>query len=125
MVCFQDISTAEFTPLNSAKLLIENGLTVTGLPPMNVYSVSYAKGIQLINPVNRPFAILGVVKASEKLEFRNAKLPDGKLWNPTFIVEGFSDEKPLFEIIGGENKPVIDEGMSGTEGFKAVLKADV
>jgi hypothetical protein len=104
--------------LQNAKLVLENGLTITGLPPVNVYAVSYSKGTQTINPGKGLFAFLGVVKASEKLEKRNAAFPDGKLWNPTFIVEGFSDEKPLFEIIGGQNKPVIDEGMSGTEGIQ-------
>jgi len=64
------------------------------------------------------FTILGVVKSNQQLVARNAGLLDGKLWNPTYIVEGFSDEKPLFEIIGGESKPVIDEGFSGTEGIQ-------
>lgn len=104
--------------LQNAKLVLENGITITGLPPVNIYAISYPKGTQTINPGKGLFAILGVVKASQKLEFRNAELPDGKLWNPTYIVEGFSDEKPLFEIIGGENKAVIDEGMPGTEGIK-------
>lgn len=101
--------------LQNAKLILENGLTITGLPPVNVYAISFSKGTETLNFGKGLFAFLGVVKASEKLEPRNANFPDGKLWNPTFIVEGFSDEKPLFEIIGGENKPVIDEGMSGTE----------
>ncbi|MHC0446972.1 hypothetical protein ACWA1F_16290 [Flavobacterium sp. 3-218] len=101
--------------IKNSKLILENGVTITGLPPVNIYAVSYSKGTQTINFGKGLFAILGVVKASDKLEPRDAKLPDGKLWNPTFIVEGFSDEKPLFEVIGGENKPVIDEGMSGTE----------
>ncbi|WP_129746934.1 hypothetical protein [Flavobacterium anhuiense] len=104
--------------LQNSKLVLENGITITGLPSVNVYAVSFSKGTQTLNFGKGLFAFLGVVKASEKLEARNANFPDGKLWNPTFIVEGFSDEKPLFEIIGGENKPVIDEGMSGTEGIQ-------
>ncbi|MBO9586438.1 MAG: hypothetical protein J7574_19915 [Flavobacterium sp.] len=118
---FQDKSTEYLQSENfkDAKLVLENGVTITGLPPVNVYALSFSKGIQIINPNGKGlFAILGVVKASESLKSRDAKLPDGKLWNPTFIVEGFSDEKPLFEIIGGENKPVIDEGMTGTEGIQ-------
>ncbi|WP_294959586.1 hypothetical protein [uncultured Flavobacterium sp.] len=117
---FQD-KNAEYLPvdkLQNAKLVLENGVTITGLPPVNVYAVAFAKGTQNLNPGKGLFAILGVIKASEKPEPRNVNFPDGKLWNPTFIVEGFSDEKPLFEIIGGENKPVIDEGMSGTEGIQ-------
>ncbi|WP_427874191.1 hypothetical protein [Flavobacterium sp. MMS24-S5] len=104
--------------LQNAKLILENGATITGLPPVNVYVISFSKGTQTLNFGKGLFAVLGVVKASEKLEPRNANFPDGKLWNPTFIVEGFSDEKPLFEVIGGESKPVIDEGMYGTEGIQ-------
>lgn len=118
---FQDKNAEYRQPdnLQDAKLVLENGVTITGLPPVNVYALSFSKGTQSINPQGKGlFAILGVVKASENLKSRNAELPDGKLWNPTFIVEGFSDEKPLFEVIGGENKPVIDEGMSGTEGIQ-------
>ncbi|MCR4032007.1 MULTISPECIES: hypothetical protein [Flavobacterium] len=118
---FQD-KNADYCQLENfkdAKLVLENGVTITGLPPVNVYALSFPKGTQTINPQGKGlFAILGVVKASENLKSRNAELPDGKLWNPTFIVEGFSDEKPLFEVIGGENKPVIDEGMSGTDGIQ-------
>lgn len=112
---YERIDTAEFTPRNAVKLVLENGLTVTGLSPVNVYAVSYPKGTHTITPIYQPFVILGVIKQNQNLVSRNAEMPDGKLWNPTFIVEGFSDEKPLFEVIGGENKPVIDEGMSGTE----------
>ncbi|POY39490.1 hypothetical protein C3L50_09935 [Flavobacterium alvei] len=116
---FQEKDNADYRQLNNAKLVLENGLTITGLPPVNVYAISYSKGTHIINPEGKGlFVILGVVKASEKLVSRNAEFPDGKLWNPTFIVEGFSDEKPLFEVIGGENKPVIDEGFSGTEGIQ-------
>jgi hypothetical protein len=45
---------------------------------------------------------------------RDVGLPDGKLWD-TFITEGFYDQNPLFEIIGGPDTPVIDEGSVGTE----------
>jgi hypothetical protein len=109
----------QFSAADKAKLVLENGVTVTGLPAVNVYTISFSKGTQTILPNAKGlFVVLGVVKNSQNLTFRNAEFPDGKLWNPTFIVEGFSDEKPLFEIIGGENKPVIDEGMPGTEGIQ-------
>ena len=118
---FQEKGNPEYLQFNNsakAKLILENGITITGLPPVNVYAISYSKGTQTINPGKGLFTVLGVGKENQQLTSRNAELPDGKLWNPTFIVEGFSDEKPLFEIIGGENKPVIDEGMSGTEGIQ-------
>lgn len=119
---FQEKDNKDYLQVSAtdkAKLVLENGVTVTGLAPVNVYAISYSKGTQTILPNAKGlFVVLGAVKSSQNLVFRNAEFPDGKLWNPTFIVEGFSDEKPLFEIIGGENKPVIDEGMTGTEGIQ-------
>lgn len=116
---FQVKDNSDYRQLNNAKLVLENGLTITGLPPVNVYAVSFQKGTQIINPEGKGlFTVLGVIKNNQQIVSRNAEFPDGKLWNPTFIVEGFSDEKPLFEIIGGENKPVIDEGFPGTEGIQ-------
>ena len=119
---FQEKGNAEYVQLteaDNAKLVLENGVTVTGLPPVNVYAISFSKGTHTILPKTKGlFVVLGAVKSSQNLVSRNAEFPDGKLWNPTFIVEGFSDEKPLFEIIGGENKPVIDEGSPGTEGIQ-------
>jgi hypothetical protein len=116
---FQEKDNADYRQLKNAKLVLENGVTITGLPPVNVYAISFSKGTHIINPEGKGlFAVLGVIKNNQKLLSRNAEFPDGKLWNPTFIVEGFSDEKPLFEIIGGENKPVIDEGFPGTEGIQ-------
>jgi len=104
---------------DNVKTVLQNGVTITGLPPVNVYAISYPKGINTILPNEKGlYVVLGVVKQNQNLGFRDAEMPDGKLWNPTFIVEGFSDEKPLFDIIGGENKPVIDEGFPGTQGIQ-------
>lgn len=116
---FQEKNNPEYRQLSNAKLVLENGLTITGLPPVNVYAIPFSKGTHIVNPEGKGlFAVLGVIKNNQSIVSRNAEMPDGKLWNPTFIVEGFSDEKPLFEIIGGENKPVIDEGFPGTEGIQ-------
>lgn len=119
---FQDKSNNEFLQLDttdSAFLVYQDGVTITGLPSVDVYAISYKKGTHTILPSAKGlYAVLGVVKMKETLVSTNAGQLDGRLWNPTFIVEGFSDEKPLFEIIGGENKPVIDEGMQGTEGIQ-------
>jgi len=118
---FQD-KNAEYLQVNQIgnnNEILSNGVTITGLPPVDVYAIPYGKGTHTILPNQKGlFAVLGVLKIDQKLNARDAKLPNGKLWNPTFIVEGFSDEKALFEIIGGENEPVIDEGMSGTEGIQ-------
>jgi len=113
---FKD-ENSNINDLKNAELILENGLTITGLPAVNVHALSFSKGTHTIN-LSGFFTVLGVVKSSEQLNFRNAEYPDGNLWNPTFIVEGFSDEKPIFEIIGGQNSPVVDEGMPGTEGIQ-------
>ena len=116
---FQEKDNADYRQLNNAKLVLENGVTITGLPLVNVYAMPFSKGTHIINPEGKGlFVVLGVIKNNPPIVSRNAEFPDGKLWNPTFIVEGFSDEKPLFEIIEGENKPVIDEGFPGTEGIQ-------
>jgi predicted GH43/DUF377 family glycosyl hydrolase len=119
---FQEDNNQEYLQSNAlgkGNLLLENAVTITGLSPVKVYAITYTKGTHLILPKAKGlFSILGVLKSNQQLVARDAKLPDGKLWNPTFIVEGFSDEKPLFEIIGGENQPVVDEGMPGTEGIQ-------
>lgn len=119
---FQDKGNKEFLqlePSSKSTLLLQNGVTITGLPPVNVYALSFEKGTHSILPDAKGlFAVLGVVQMKQALVARNAEKLDGRLWNPTYIIEGFSDEKPLFEIIGGENKPVIDEGFPGTEGIQ-------
>lgn len=118
---FQEKDNNEFFQFTNdnpnAKLILKNAVTITGLPPVDIYAFSCLEATYSFKNKGL-FAVLGVVKNTQKLESRDAKLPDGKLWNPTFIVEGFSDEKPLFEIIDGENKPVVDEGMPGTEGIQ-------
>lgn len=104
--------------LENAELVLENGLTITALPAVDVYAVSFKKGTHQLPLSKGMFAILGAVDAKQSLQSRKLDFPQGTLWNPPFIVEGFSDEKALFEIIGGENKPTIDEGMPGTEGIQ-------
>jgi hypothetical protein len=100
------------------QLVLDSAITITGLPPVKVYAVAYPKGTHTINPAGKGlYTVLGVVKASQPLAQRNVGLPDGREWEP-FIVEGFYNDQPLFEIIGGPDKPVIDEGMPGTEGIQ-------
>ena len=53
---------------------------------------------------------------------RDVHLPDGRLWEP-FIIEGFSDEAPLFKIVGGPEKPVLDEGAPDTEDIQGGFEA--
>ena len=118
---FKDASADYLQPkqLENATLVFQNGVTVTGLPAVDVYTVEFNKGIQAILPNQKGlFMVLGAVGDSATLVQKDAEKLDGRLWNPTYIIEGFSDEKPLFEILGGENKAVIDEGFPGTEGIQ-------
>lgn len=100
-----------------AKLIIDSALTITGLPSYHIYSVFYKKGWQKIDYESPDAFIAGVVKADQPLNYQDAHLPDGREWHP-YITEGYTGKKPLFEIIGGPDAPVIDEGMPGTEGIQ-------
>ncbi|MDB5247137.1 MAG: hypothetical protein JWQ40_1531 [Segetibacter sp.] len=107
-----------------AEPVLKNAVTITGLPAIDVYVINYPKGTHAINlsKPNTQFTLLGVIDAKQTIPARDVQLPDGRLWEP-FIVEGFYDEKPLFEIIGGPGKPVVDEGMPGTEGIQGGFEA--
>lgn len=98
--------------------IIKNGLTITGLPPVNIYAFPYGKGTQELHiPFPGSYTILGIVKPIKDYQQFDAGLPDGRDWEP-YVVEGLSDEKALFDIIGGSDVPVLDEGMLGTEGIQ-------
>jgi hypothetical protein len=115
---FQDKDPAYRPAPAGAQRVLDSALTVTGLPAVHVYALAYPKGTHAIDPGGRGlFTVLGVVKASQPLAARNAALPDGRQWD-TFTVDGFGDDKPLFEVIGGPDQPTIDEGMPGTEGIQ-------
>ncbi|WP_246236284.1 glycoside hydrolase family protein [Flavobacterium ajazii] len=118
---FKDTSSdyLQANQLENAQLVIQNGVTVTGLPAVDVYALEVKKGIQTIFPNKKGlFMVLGAINNTSSLVQTDAKMLDGREWKFPYIIEDFSDEKPLFEIISGENKPVIDEGMSGTEGIQ-------
>jgi hypothetical protein len=108
----------QFAEDKNQKLVLKNAVTVTGLPPVDVYALEYKKGTHVINPEGSgSFIVLGVIRAGQSITLRDAGMPDGKLWEP-FIVEGFYNKTPLIEIIGGPDKPVLEEGMPGTEGIQ-------
>lgn len=101
-----------------AKLFnIDSALTITGMPSYNVYGIAFKKGWQTIDCKSPDAFIAGVIKAGQKINFFNAKMPDGRPWRP-YITDGLTDGNQLFEIIGGPGKPVIDEGMTGTESIQ-------
>jgi hypothetical protein len=95
--------------------VLANSMSITGKPSVDVYAISFSKGVHTIKyPGGNSWFIVGVVPAKQKMVTRDAHLPDGRLWEP-FIIEGFYSEKPLFEIISGPDSPVVDQGMPGTK----------
>ena len=94
---------------------IRNGVTIAGLPALDVYAFAYSKGNYKIEPVfTGSYVILGVIKGHPEMAGYDAMCPDGREWDP-FYVEGTSPGEALLETIGGPDLPVIDEGMPGTE----------
>lgn len=116
-----DLSSVNFTKGKlQPNAVLQNGVTITGLPSVDVYAIDYPKGIHSINfskSFKGLYTILGVVVSNQKLTSLNVGFPDGRLWDP-FIVEGFYDDSPLFEVISGIDTPVVDEVMPGTEGIQ-------
>ena len=112
----------QFIQFSKAKIPAEptlrNAMSVAGMPAIDVYVVAVSKGQQTINyKGGSPWLLLGAISHKQKIANRDAQLPDGRLWEP-FIVEGFYDQKPLFEVLGGPDVPIVEEGMPGTEGIQ-------
>ena len=101
--------------------VIKNAMSLTGLPAIDVYAVRYKKGIQHLKWTRNLFMVLGAVSSVANFAGQDAGCPDGRLWEP-FYIDGFTSEKALFEIVGGLDKPVLDEGMEGTQDIRADLK---
>lgn len=98
--------------------ILQNGVTVTGKPSVDVFAFSYKKGTHKIElNFGGPYILLGVVSDKQSLSARDLKFPDGREWEP-YVVEGFSEKKALFDILGGQNEPVVDEKSAGTEGIQ-------
>jgi hypothetical protein len=97
-----------------ATLVLDSALSITGMPAYQLYSVAYTKGEYTIRLAQPDCFVAGVVKASQTLNYRNAGMPDGRLWHP-YITDGYTDSMQLFDIIPACENPVIDEGMVGTE----------
>lgn len=102
---------------NAGKIL-QNGVTVTGKPSVDVFAFSYKKGTHKIElNFGESYVLLGVVSDKQSLSARDLKFPDGREWEP-YVVEGFSEKKALFDIFGGQNVPVVDEKSPGVEGIQ-------
>ncbi|MCD7899982.1 MAG: hypothetical protein LUH22_08935 [Bacteroides sp.] len=116
----------------TAKPVLLNGLSITELPAMDVFEVRYPAGEQSITIPSNPgfhLAILGVVASNQRISYRDGGIEDQEDYE-AFYIEGFSEGPQLFSVIGGQDDPVVEEGMPGTEGIQggfeggAMIKID-
>ena len=101
----------------SPKPILENAVSITELPALDIYPIAYKKGRHTITiPQGLDFQMIvsGAVPASRQLNFRDAKLADETDY-PAFYIEEFAEDAPLFTVVGGMDEPVVGVGSPGTE----------
>lgn len=110
-----DLGAGRLAPLPALK----RAIAVTEVADLDIYAVRYPRGKQSLTiPANMEGHILLVgATSATKFSGRDAELASGADY-PAFVIEGFSEKPALFEIIGGEDDPVVNEGMPGTEGIQ-------
>lgn len=99
---------------------LQNGLRVTELPALQIYGISYKKGEhQLSIPAEcaGKVILLGMATCQAPKQARDAQLADATEYL-SFFTEGYSEGPALFKVIGGQQDPVVEEGMPGTEGIQ-------
>lgn len=116
-----DVSVLEKIDFHKGKLslnpVLRNGISITELPAMDIFEVNYQSGEQEITIPSDPgfkLAILGVVSSNQKIKYRDVLFEDQDDYE-AFYIEGFAEGPTLFTVIGGQDDPVIEEGMPGTE----------
>lgn len=105
--------------LNPEPVLL-NGMSVTELTALDVYEVRYGSGIQRIMiPADPGFTmtVLGAVPNNYTIARRDAEIADQTDYE-AFYLDGFAEGPHLFEVLGGPDAPVVEEGMPGTEGIQ-------
>lgn len=98
---------------------LKRALRITECKVMDIYAVRYSAGKQTITipeGVKGQVAVVGYTSVT-KFSGRDQELETGEDY-PAFVIEGFSEKPALFEIIGGQDDPVVNEGMPGTEGIQ-------
>lgn len=104
--------------LNTSPVL-KRALRITEVPVMDIYAIRYSAGKQTLTipeGLQGQVAIVGYTSVS-KFSGRDMELETGENY-PSFVIEGFSEKPALFEVIGGQDDPVVNEGMPGTEGIQ-------
>lgn len=96
--------------------LLRRAVTVTEMPEIDLYAVRFSAGNHtiIVPEGGDALILLGVAKSLKNFKGEDAGLT-GAFDYPAFAIEGFTEKPALFTIIGGPDKPVVDEGMPGTE----------
>lgn len=103
----------------NATPVLKRAIAVTEVADLDIYAVRYARGSHTLTipaGLQGHVAVVGVTSVT-RFSGRDAELASG-IDYPAFVIEGFSEKPALFEIIGGEDDPVVNEGMPGTEGIQ-------
>ncbi|MBQ7297269.1 MAG: hypothetical protein IJW80_03065 [Alistipes sp.] len=99
--------------------ILKRAIAVTEVGDLDIYAVRYPRGKHRLVIPEGMKGYVAVVGATSETQFsgRDAELASGADY-PAFVIEGFSEKPALFEIIGGQDDPVVNEGMPGTEGIQ-------
>ncbi|MBQ3082542.1 MAG: hypothetical protein IJC47_01205, partial [Alistipes sp.] len=99
--------------------ILKRAIAVTEVGDLDIYAVRYPRGKHRLVIPEGMKGHVAVVGATSETQFsgRDAELASGADY-PAFVIEGFSEKPALFEIIGGQDDPVVNEGMPGTEGIQ-------
>lgn len=123
LVAATSVETVQAVDWGKGKLSVEPALkraiSVTEVGDLDVYAIRYSGGKQSLTipaGVKGHLLVVGATSVS-KFSGRDAELASG-IDYPTFVIEGFSEKPALFEIVGGQDDPVVNEGMPGTEGIQ-------
>ena len=99
--------------------VLKNAIAITEVAALDIYAIRYGAGRHTLTipaDVKGHVAIVGATTVT-RFSGRDAELNSGEDY-PAFVIEGFSEKPALFEVIGGQDDPVVNEGMPGTEGIQ-------
>lgn len=104
--------------LNTTPIL-KRAIAVTEVGDLDIYAIRYPRGTHSLTIPEGLDGHLMIVGATSETKFsgRDAELASG-IDYPAFVIEGFSEKPALFEVVGGMDDPVVNEGMPGTEGIQ-------
>ena len=123
LVAATSVETVQAVDWGKGKLSVvpalKRAVSVTEVGDLDVYAIRYSGGKQSLTipaGVKGHLLVVGATSVS-KFSGRDAELASG-IDYPAFVIEGFSEKPALFEVVGGQDDPVVNEGMPGTEGIQ-------